>query len=163
MARERGVRTLLDADGEELRQGIEAGPTVVTPNQQEAERLLNRALITRTHFVEAADRIRRMGAESVIVSLGSRGVVAARDNTMLEALPPRIEAVCPIGAGDAMAAAFTWAMERNNDFVDAVRWGVAAGTASARLPGVMFASLEETREIYEQVEVRAASGGLGAH
>jgi fructose-1-phosphate kinase PfkB-like protein len=44
-------------------------------------------------------------------------------------------------------------MTRGSDFPDALRWGVAAGTASARLPGVRFASLEETREIYEQVEV----------
>ncbi len=161
MARECGVKTLLDADGEELREGIEAGPTVVTPNQQEAERLLSRALITRTHFLEAADRIRKMGAESVIVSLGSRGVVATRDGVMMEAIPPRVDAVCPIGAGDAMAAAYAWAMDRNEDFAGAVRWAVAAGTASARLPGVTFASLEQTREIYRQVEIRTVSGGLG--
>ena len=58
------------------------------------------------------------------------------------------------GFGDAMAAAYTWAMERNNDFRDALRWGVAAGTASAKLPGMRFANLEQTREIYKLVEVR---------
>jgi fructose-1-phosphate kinase PfkB-like protein len=31
---------------------------------------------------------------------------------------------------------------------------VAAGTASARLPGMAFANLEQTREIYQQVELR---------
>jgi hypothetical protein len=31
---------------------------------------------------------------------------------------------------------------------------VAAGTASARLPGMNFASLEETRAVYSQVELR---------
>ena len=159
-ARKARVRVLLDADGEELRQGIEAGPTVVTPNQQEAERLLNKALITRNHFLDGADRIRRMGAESVILSLGSRGVVAARNNFILEVVPPRIDAVCPIGAGDAMAAAFVWSMDRGGDFTDAVRWAVAAGTASARLPGVTFASLEQAREIYGQVEIRPVSESL---
>jgi fructose-1-phosphate kinase PfkB-like protein len=39
---------------------------------------------------------------------------------------------------------------------DALRWGVAAGTASARLPGMSFASLAQAREIYRQVEVRRA-------
>ncbi|MCL4793285.1 MAG: hypothetical protein KJZ84_01915 [Bryobacteraceae bacterium] len=43
-----------------------------------------------------------------------------------------------------------------DDFADAVRWGVAAGSASARLPGVSFATLEQTRSVYERVEVRAA-------
>jgi 1-phosphofructokinase family hexose kinase len=155
LARERNVRTLLDADGDALREGVEAGPTVVAPNQQEAERLLNRALITRTHFLEAADRIRQMGAEYIILSLGARGAIGAREGQMLEAIPPRIEAVCPIGAGDALVAAFAWSMNQRNDFAEALRWGVAAGTASSRLPGLTFASLRETTAVYERVEVRA--------
>jgi 1-phosphofructokinase family hexose kinase len=154
LARKRGVKTLLDADGDALEAGVEAKPTVVTPNQQEAERLLNTTLLTHTHFVEAAVRIQRMGAEGVILSLGSRGAVGAFDHKILEVVPPRVNAIAPIGAGDAMAAAYTWAMERNNDFRDALRWGVAAGTASARLPGMRFANLEQTEEIYKQVEVR---------
>jgi len=39
---------------------------------------------------------------------------------------------------------------------DALRWGVAAGTASARLPGMRFASLAQTEEIYAKVEARPA-------
>jgi len=154
LARKRGVKTLLDADGEPLEAGIEARPTVVTPNQQEAERLLNTALLTRSHFVQAVERIQKMGAESVVLSLGSRGAVGAFDRRMIEVLAPRVDAVCPIGAGDAMAAAFIWAMERKNDYPDALRWGVAAGTASSRLAGLRFASLAETQEIYQRVEVR---------
>jgi 1-phosphofructokinase family hexose kinase len=154
MAREKKVKTLLDTDGDALQQGVEAGPTVVTPNQQEAERLLNRALITRAHFMEAVARIKAMGAESVMLSLGSRGVVAVDGNRLFEAIPPRIEAVSPLGAGDALAAAFVWAAGKRKDFADSVRWGVAAGTASAKLPGVEFASLEQTKEVYKSVEVR---------
>jgi fructose-1-phosphate kinase PfkB-like protein len=157
-AHERNVKTLLDTDGDPLREGVEAGPSVVIPNQQEAERLLNRVLITRTHFLEAADRIRRMGPEATILKLGSRGAVAVWGGGMIEAIPPRIEAVSPIGSGDAAGAAFVWAMNRKDDFADAVRWGVAAGTASACLPGVIFASLAETEKIYQTVELRAVSG-----
>jgi 1-phosphofructokinase family hexose kinase len=157
MARERKVKTLLDTDGDPLLKGIEAGPTVVSPSQHEAERLLSRALITRTHFIEAADRIRQMGAESVILSLGSRGAIGATEGRMIEAIPPRVEAVCPIGAGDALVAAFAWSMDRNDDFADALRWGVACGTASAMLPGLRFASLDQTRAIYERVELRPVS------
>lgn len=154
LARKKKVKTLLDTDGDGLLHGLEAEPTVVTPNQQEAERLLNRALITRTHFRDAIERIHGMGAESVILSLGSRGVLARTRAEMLEGVPPRIDAVCPIGAGDALAAAFTWAMDKGKDFVDAMRWGVAAGTASAKLPGISFASLEQTRDVYKLVDVR---------
>jgi 1-phosphofructokinase family hexose kinase len=154
LARDRKVKTLLDTDGDALLHGVEAGPTVVTPNQPEAERLLNRALITRPHFIEAATRIKAMGAESVLLSLGSRGVVAVNENQLMEVLPPRIEAVSPLGAGDALAAAFVWAATKKKDFADCVRWGVAAGTASAKLPGLEFADLEQTKEVYKSVEVR---------
>ena len=153
-ARKKKVKTLLHADGEALRLGIEERPTVVTPNQQEADRLLGRTLLTRTHYLEAAERIRTMGPESVVLSLGSRGAVGAFREGIFEALPPRVDAVCPIGAGDALSAAYTWAMERKNNGVEALRWGVAAGTASARLPGMKFASLEQTQEMYKQVELR---------
>lgn len=152
-ARKKEVKTLLDTDGAPLREGIEAKPTVVTPNQIEAERLLNAALLTRRQSLEAAERIQKMGAESVILSLGSRGAIGAFCGRMIEAVPPRVDALCPIGAGDAMAAAFVWAMEEKDDYKNAVRWGVAAGTASARLPGMRFATLDQTKEIFEKVEV----------
>jgi len=154
MARRKKVKTLLDTDGDPLGEGVEAAPTVVSPNQHEAERLLNRALVTRNHFLDAVARIRAMGPEMVVLSLGSRGAMGAIEGTIIEALPPRVEVLCPIGAGDALAAAFVWSMESNGDFTDALRWGVASGTASATLPGLRLASPDQAKEVYRQVEVR---------
>lgn len=153
-AHKKRVKTFLDTDGEALRLGIEAHPTVVKPNQAEAERLLNTALLTRTQYLNAAEQISRLGAESVILSLGSRGVVGTFKGQITEVIPPHVHAVSPIGAGDALAAAFLWAMQKQDDVYDALRWGVAAGTASAALPGMQFASLEQARALYGQVEVR---------
>jgi 1-phosphofructokinase family hexose kinase len=153
MAKARGVKTLLDTDGEALAHGVEAKPTVITPNQQEAERLLGRALLTRSQFLEAVGRLQAMGPESVILSLGGRGAIGSGPEGIFEALPPRIDALCPIGAGDALAAAFVWAMDKKKAFYEALRWGVAAGTASAALPGMSFPTVEQTRAIYKQVDV----------
>jgi len=155
-ARKRGVKTMLDADGEALSQGIEAEPTIVSPNQQEAERLLNTVLLTRSHALAAVKRIRSMGAESVVLSMGSRGAIAAQGNQTWEVIPPRVEAISPIGAGDALAAAIVWKLRQGGTLEEAVRMGVAAGTASAKLPGMMFASLAQTREVEKDVEVRRA-------
>lgn len=154
LARKQGVKTLLDTDNEPLIEGLEASPTVVTPNQPEAERLLNRVLITSTHFREAAQRIQAMGAETVLLSGGSRGVVAAHRGELWEARPPRVEVLSPIGSGDAQAAAYVWALEQGSTFEEAVRWGVAAGTASAQLPGLEFATRTQAEEVYRRVEVR---------
>ena len=154
MARRKKVKTLLDTDGDALREGVEAGPTAALPNQQEAERLLTRPLVTRNHFLDAVARIRAMGPEMVVLSLGSRGALGAMEGALIEAIPPRVEVLCPIGSGDALAAAFAWSMERDGNFTDAVHWGVAEGTASACLPGLRMASLAQAQEIYRQVEVR---------
>jgi 1-phosphofructokinase family hexose kinase len=155
LARKRKVRTLLHASGDALREGIKSRPAVATPNQSEAERLLGRSLLTRTHYLEAAQRIREMGSESVVLSLASRGAVAAFADGLYEAIPPPIDAVCPIGSGDALTAAYAWRMEQPRaNGAEALRWGVAAGTASALLPGMNFATLEQTEAMYRQVEVR---------
>ena len=153
VAAKHGVETLLDTDGDALLHGIEAEPTIVTPNQSEAERLLNRALITRSHSIEAVQHIKTMGAKCAVLSLGSRGVVAATTKGILEVVPPRVEALCPIGAGDALGAAIVWALNRGDSIEEALRWGVAAGTASAKLPGISLASLEQTKEIFPHVQV----------
>jgi 1-phosphofructokinase family hexose kinase len=156
-ARKRKVKTLLHTSGDALREGIKSRPTVATPNQSEAERLLGRSLLMRSHYLEAAREIREMGPESVVLSLASRGAVAAFADGLYEAIPPPIAAVCPIGSGDALTAAYAWRMAQphpNN--AEALRWGVAAGTASALLPGMNLANLKQTSEMYRQVEVRRA-------
>ena len=59
-----------------------------------------------------------------------------------------------LGSENAMAAAFVWARAKGKEFWDALRWAVATGTASAQLPGVTFANLDQTKAIYKKVEVR---------
>jgi 1-phosphofructokinase family hexose kinase len=156
MAKARGVKTLLDTDGEALHHALEAKPTVITPNQHEAERLLSRAIITRGQCLEAVDVMQAMGPESVILSLGARGAIGSSPEGVFEAIPPRVEALCPIGAGDALGAAFAWGMEKKKTFADSLRWGVAAGTAAAKLPGLSFPTFTEARAVYKQVELRQA-------
>jgi len=156
MAKSHGVKTLLDTDGEALQHALEAKPTVIMPNQHEAERLLSRALITRGQCLEAVDVMQAMGPENVILSLGARGAIGSSPEGVFEALPPRIEALCPIGAGDALGAAFAWSMEKKKSFSEALRWGVATGTAAAKLPGLSFPTFNDARAVYKQVELRQA-------
>ena len=154
LAEKNKVETLLDTDGDALLYGLEAGPTIVKPNQSEAERLLNTALITRSQLIDAVQRIKALGPKSVVLSLGSRGVIAVTTTEgVLEVVPPAVEALCPIGAGDAMSAAIVWALDRGESFGDALRWGVAAGTASSKLPGITLANLEQTKEIFPQTQI----------
>jgi 1-phosphofructokinase family hexose kinase len=154
LAAKHKVQTLIDTDGDPLLHAMEGGPTVVKPNQSEAERLLNTALITRSQLIDAVQKIKSLGAKSVVLSLGSRGVIAASfTEGIIEVTPPSIDAVCPIGAGDAMSAAIVWSLSKGNSFGDSLRWGVAAGTASSKLPGITMANFEQTKEIYPHTQI----------
>ena len=154
LATEHKVETLLDTDGDALLHGLEGNPTLVKPNQSEAERLLNTALITRSQLIDAVQQIRKQGAESVVLSLGSRGAVAATSTEgVLEITAPVVDAVCPIGAGDAMSAAIVWSLEKGDSLGEALKWGVAAGTASAQLPGIELANLEQTQEMFKKTQI----------
>jgi 1-phosphofructokinase family hexose kinase len=153
-AKERGVKTFLDTDDVALLRGIEAGPDVVKPNQHEAERLLGRALLSRARSIEAAKQIQAMGPEVVLLSLGSRGIIAAREDEILEVTPPVVDAVSPIGAGDAASAAYVWAMSSGLTFTEAVKWAVASGTAKSTLPGMTFATKDQSEAILRRLENR---------
>ncbi len=155
-ARKRNVKTLLDTDGDALLEGVEARAHGERPPiNREAERLLNTALLTRTHYLSGGRTdLTRWAPKPRCFSLAARGAIGAFPGGMVEVIPPRVEAVSPIGSGDARTAAFLWSMENKPDYAEALRWGVAAGTASAKLPGMKFASLPETREVYAHVAVR---------
>ena len=88
------------------------------------------------------------------LSLVSRCAIAARPGEAFEMTPPRVDVVYPIGAGDALNAAFVWSLNRDGDFPTAARWAVAAGSASAQLPGLQFADLPRTRSLFDAVELR---------
>ncbi len=156
MAKARAVKTILDTDGEALQHALEAKPSVIMPNQHEAERLLSRAIITRGQSLEAVDVMQAMGPECVVLSLGARGAIGSSPEGVFEAIPPRIEALSPIGAGDALGAAFAWSMEKKKTFAEALRWGVATGTAAAKMPGLSFPTFNDARAVYKQVELRQA-------
>jgi 1-phosphofructokinase family hexose kinase len=154
LAAQHGVETLLDTDGDALLHALDARPTIVKPNQSEAERLLNTPLITRSQQIDAVQRIRALGPKSVVLSLGGRGVIAATSSEgILEVVPPQVHSVCPIGAGDAMSAAIVWALDKGESFGDALRWGVAAGTASSKLPGMTLTNLEHAKEMYPHTQL----------
>ncbi len=155
LASEHHVPTLLDSSGESLRLGLAAHPAVAKPNRPEAERLLDRTLLSQTQSAAAAREIREMGSDKVLLSLASQGVIAAWEEGLLAAVPPSLETGCPIGAGDVLAATYVWALTQGESFVDALRWAVAAATAAAGRPGLEFAPLSEIELLRERVEIRS--------
>jgi fructose-1-phosphate kinase PfkB-like protein len=52
-----------------------------------------------------------------------------------------------------MSAVIVWSLHRGDALNEALRWGVAAGTATSKLPGITLANLEQSKEIYSKVQI----------
>lgn len=154
LAKKYNVLTLLDTTGEALPLGLAAGPSLAKPNRPEAERLLGRNLFSESDAVDGAREIREMGAERVLLSLGSQGAVAVWEGGTLRAVPPVAAKGSPIGAGDVVGAVCIWALLRGESFPEAFRWAVAAGTVAAGLPGLDFGDLDEVELMRPRVDIR---------
>jgi 1-phosphofructokinase family hexose kinase len=152
LARSRKVLAVLDADGEALRLGLGAKPSLVKPNREEAERLLGRPLRELRDVARAALELTDRGAEAALVSLGGEGAVLAREGGFWHAVAPRVPLAQAVGAGDSLVAGYVVAVVRGQS-ADALRFGTAASASTARTPGTGLGSAEEVRELLPRVNV----------
>src|SRR5207247_1985743 len=79
----------------------------------------------------AARALCKMGARWVVVSSGPGRVLAVNSSETWSAMPPKIKAVNPIGSGDAMMTGIAVSLLRGQPMIEALRFGVACGTANA--------------------------------
>jgi 1-phosphofructokinase family hexose kinase len=129
----RGVKTVLDSEGEPLRLGVEAEPFLVSPNQAEAEDLAGQEFRDQEDFLLALDAIAELGARNVLISHETGCYALLREERQtrrLRAECERIEAVSAVGAGDVLLASFVAARAAGRGPDDALRAAVAAGAAS---------------------------------
>ena len=109
-AKAKNIPTILDTNGEALKQGIKAGPTMIKPNIRELSELVGVQVENKDKIIEASKKIIiEYGVEEVVVSQGSAGatIVTKEHNgafTVLEAKPPDIVPINTLGCGDAMVA-----------------------------------------------------------
>jgi 1-phosphofructokinase family hexose kinase len=132
-ANRRGVATILDAEGEALRLGVEAEPQLVSPNMREAEGLVGHEFSDSEDLAGGLDEIAELGARNVLITLET-GCYALlredREDIRLRADAPVVEAVSRVGAGDTLIAGYVAARLAGRTFEEAVRAGVGAGAAS---------------------------------
>jgi 1-phosphofructokinase family hexose kinase len=132
-ANRRGVATILDAEGEALRLGVEAEPHLVSPNMREAEGLVGHEFSDSEDLAGGLDEIAELGARNVLITLET-GCYALlredREDIRIRADAPVVEAVSRVGAGDTLLAGFVASRLTGRPFEEAVRAGVGAGAAS---------------------------------
>jgi 1-phosphofructokinase family hexose kinase len=153
-----GVATALDSEGEPLRAGLDAEPSLVAPNQHEAEGLVGQELNDDEDFLMALDTIADLGAKSVLLTLVSGAFGLAREERRarrFQAIAPKVETVSAVGSGDVLLAGFLAAQLNGRSFEDALRLAVAAGTASTTEVGAGRLDPREAGRLASLVQVVA--------
>ena len=152
-----GWKTVLDASGEAMRLGLEAGPDLIKPNAEECEPLVGFVPKTPDEFRKATTMLKDKAAH-VVISDGGAG--AWFDGEFVAA--PQVEVVDTTAAGDTLLAEFCWKFygergtgngERGtgNGEREAGKWAVAAGSAACTMPGGAPPSKELVERLYEKI------------
>jgi 1-phosphofructokinase family hexose kinase len=154
MARENGVHTVLDADGAALAAGVAANPEMVKGNRRELERLLGRHLDDERSTLKAAQTLRDMTIRTAVVTRGREGAIAVCDEGAWRSVAPRVRAVSAVGSGDAFLAGVVLTLSQGGTMEEALRLGVAAGTACVLTPGTELCHRREVDLLQPRVKVR---------
>lgn len=132
-----GVLIAADASGELLTKLLKYKPFLVKPNHHEVGEIFGCQIFNADQAEACALRLRVMGAANVIVSMAENGaVLAAEDSNVYRIGSPKGTAVNSVGAGDSMLAGFLAGYLRTNSYEEALRWGTAAGSATAFSKGL---------------------------
>jgi 1-phosphofructokinase family hexose kinase len=152
----RGLRAVLDADGEPLRLGTEAEPFLVSPNQSEAERLVGQEFSDDEDTLMALERIADLGARNVLITSEAQCFGLFREERrriLYRAVAPKVEPVSAVGSGDVLLAAFLAARLEERPLDEALRDAIAAGTASTLEVGAGRFDPREAGRLRGQVHV----------
>ncbi len=147
------TRTIVDADGELLQKAVEKKPYAIKPNKYELERLVGHPLFGLNEVVEAARKVKDSGVEVVIVSLGEYGAICVCSEGTYRIVPPKVTVKNTVGAGDSLVGGFAYAIYSGKNEVEAVRFGVACGTATVMEEGTKLCQPERVEKLLSQVKV----------
>jgi tagatose 6-phosphate kinase len=154
MVHRHGHHMFLDTSGEPLRRALESRPDVIKPNRTETEALTGEKITNPAAAHQAAQSLRALGAQNVVISLGHEGMVwhLAHDGTF-HAQSESIDQRSTVGCGDATIAAFAYASAMNLDVDKTLRLAAACGAANclASLPGQI--DLSNVRKLESGVRI----------
>lgn len=141
-ARERGAFTILDADGDLLREGLEAKPDLIKPNEFEFMKLTGIEHSEISDIAHEALRFARSGT-LCMVSLGERGALYADHDSVNYLESAKVEVKSTVGAGDSMVAALVYSLINKFDPKKTLSYAVASGAASVSLEGTEACTLKQ--------------------
>ncbi|MBE5878015.1 MAG: 1-phosphofructokinase [Lachnospiraceae bacterium] len=129
---DRGVRVIVDASKDLLKNVLPYRPFLIKPNHHELGELFGVKIGSREEAIPYAKRLQEMGAVNVLVSLGGLGAVLIDEQGLVHSSEaPSGTVVNTVGSGDSMVAGFLAGWLDRGDYEYAFRMGLAAGSAGA--------------------------------
>lgn len=145
-------RFVVDSSGSALPALIRAKPFLIKPNKEELGDLFNTHIRDATHAVDCAAQLVAEGVENVIVSMGAEGAILVDQEQAYWAAAPKGTMVNTVGAGDSLVSGFIAALTQGKSKVEAFRYSIASGSATAFRPDLC--TKEDTEKLLEQISVQ---------
>lgn len=146
-----GAQVVCDFEGQTLLDSLAYQPLLVKPNNHELAAIFGVELNGIDDVERYARQILAKGAQNVIVSMAGDGALLVTPEAAYFAKPIKGQVKNSVGAGDSMVAGFTGEFVASGNPLEALKWGVACGTATAFSDDL--ASIDFIKETFEKVEV----------
>ena len=110
---------------------------IVSPTETELEALSSQSVAGRESIEGAARKLLGLGAETVVVKMGSEGSMLVTADGSIHFPASKIKAVDPTAAGDAFTAALTVKLAAGEKIEDAIRFANLAGALAVTRLGAL--------------------------
>jgi 1-phosphofructokinase/tagatose 6-phosphate kinase len=160
------LRIVVDAPGPVLRGALPAEPWLVSPNVREAEEVVGNEFRDDEDAAVGAEALCALGAQAALIH-DERGCVAriptgngdAGRRTLQARIDVLSDVVSTVGSGDAFLAGYLAGTYAGKGLEEALRWGVAAGSASTQLLGAGVVNPADVDAMARQVAVEEVAAG----
>ncbi len=124
------------------------GASLVSLNRVEAGQLSGMTIDNDESVSKCLHRLRQeIGCNTVVVTLGERGMVAIRDGEMANVASPRVEVYDTAGAGDTVIATLAMCLSVGANLLDSLRLAAETSARVVRHVGVAVPDERDLNEI----------------
>ncbi|TNE63100.1 MAG: 1-phosphofructokinase family hexose kinase [Alphaproteobacteria bacterium] len=151
-----GARFILDTAGDALKAALGAGVSLVKPNLRELQDLTGETLVDEASQLAACRALVADGkTEAVALSLGADGALLVTADGAWRARGPDEKVASAVGAGDSFVAGLAWALADGKSMDEALRAGMAAGTAAVLTPGTELCHARDVDRLLAAIRIEA--------
>lgn len=130
--KDRNIKIVVDATKDLLMNVLPFKPFLIKPNNHELGELFGVELNTKEEVIPYAKKLIEKGARNVIISMAGEGAVMVSENgDVYTSNAPKGKVVNSVGAGDSLVAGFLYGYLTFNNYLQAFRYGICTGSASA--------------------------------